>query len=247
MHLGEELGDRIEVMRRDAAGYEIETLVIERQRLGLGEGDTQIAETAPRGFDLHLVEHFLGDIGCPHARHMRREGIGDMPAAGGNVEDTPGSLRRGESDKAFEALALGVGFGSQVMGGVLAELVLDEGLAHGGAPCEFAPLIAGRSPGGYRARGADSFSESSGAMRPSGCRGAQKRPLMPARITDTLCTAMPTPALIPSGRRRYRRSRGGRCRTSTPSVRPRSAAKTARRRQWRTSRRAARCRPGWSR
>ena len=91
--------DRIEVVRRDAAGDEIEARVIERQRLGLGEGDAHIRKPAPLRFALHLVEHFVGDIGRPYPRDVRREGIGDMAAAGCDIEHAPRLLRRGEGDQ----------------------------------------------------------------------------------------------------------------------------------------------------
>ena len=76
-------------MRRDAAGDEIEARILERQRLGLGVGGAHIGEAALLRFGLHHVEHFLGDVGRPDARDMRREGVGDVAAAGGDVEHAP--------------------------------------------------------------------------------------------------------------------------------------------------------------
>jgi len=53
--------------------------------------------------DRHQVDKPLGhgdvgDVGGPHTRDMRREGIGDMAAAGGDVEHAPVFVRGGEGD-----------------------------------------------------------------------------------------------------------------------------------------------------
>jgi hypothetical protein len=61
---------------------------------------------------------------------MRRKGIGDMAAAGGDVERAPALLRRGEGDQPLQALAERVRRAGELAGGVLAELFLDEGLVH---------------------------------------------------------------------------------------------------------------------
>ena len=63
---------------------------------------------------------------------MRRKGIGDMAAAGRDVERAPAFLRRGQRHHALQALAERVRFAGEVAGGGLAELLLDEGLAHDG-------------------------------------------------------------------------------------------------------------------
>ena len=65
---------------------------------------------------------------------MRREGIGDMAAAGRDVERAPVFLRRGQRDQALQALAERVRLAGEIAGGGLAELLLDEGLAHDGVP-----------------------------------------------------------------------------------------------------------------
>ena len=105
VHLVEEIRDRVEVMRRDAAGDQVEAGVLERQRLGLGVSRAHIGEAALLRFAFHHVEHFLGDVGRPHALDMRREGVGDVAAAGGDVERAPGLLRGGERDQPLQALA----------------------------------------------------------------------------------------------------------------------------------------------
>ncbi len=97
-------------MWRDAAGDEIEAFVLEGQGFSFGVGRAHVVEATFGGFRLDHVEHFLGDVGCPDARNMRREGIGDVTAAGRNVEDAPVLFRRGQFDKALQALALCVRF-----------------------------------------------------------------------------------------------------------------------------------------
>ena len=130
VHFAEEFRDRVEVMRRNAAGDEIERAVLERQRLGLGVGDADIAEAALGGFRFHLVEHFLGDVGRPHALDMRRKGVGDMAAAGGDVERAPGLLRLREIDEALQTFAERVRCRGEVARGGLAEVFLDERFIH---------------------------------------------------------------------------------------------------------------------
>ena len=105
MHLVEKIRNRVEVMRRDAAGDEVEAGVLERQRLGLGVSRAHIGEAALLRFAFHHVEHFLGDVGRPDPLDMRRESVGDVAAAGGDIERAPVFLRRGEVDQPLQALA----------------------------------------------------------------------------------------------------------------------------------------------
>ena len=56
---------------------------------------------------------------------MRREGIRDVAAAGGDVERAPGLLRGGKGDQPLQALAGRVRFAGEVVRGSLAELLLD--------------------------------------------------------------------------------------------------------------------------
>ena len=104
--------------------------VLEGQRLGLGVGGAHVGEAALFRFAFDHVEHFLGDVGRPDALDMRREGVGDMAAAGGDVEHAPVFLRRGQLDEALQALAEPVRRAGEVARGGLAELFLDEGFAH---------------------------------------------------------------------------------------------------------------------
>ena len=117
-------------MRRDAAGDQIEARILERQRLGLGVSGAHIGEPALLRFRPHHVDHFLGDVGRPHALDVRREGVGDVAAAGRDIERAPVFLRAGQLDQPLEAGAFGVHGGGQIAGGGLAELFLDEGLVH---------------------------------------------------------------------------------------------------------------------
>ena len=132
MHFAKKLRDRVEVMRRDPACHQIEAFVLERQRLGLGISGAQVGKAAFGGFAFHHVEHFLGDIGRPDALDMRCEGVGDVAAAGGDVQCAPVLLRFGEIDEALQALAQRVRRGGEVARGGLAEMFLDEGLVHEG-------------------------------------------------------------------------------------------------------------------
>ena len=106
-------------MRCDAAGDEIETLVLEWKRLSFGVGGANIGEAALGSFAFHHVEHFLRNVCCPHARDMRRERISDVPAAGCNVERMPVLLRGGEGDKAFQALSGRMRLARQIVSGSL--------------------------------------------------------------------------------------------------------------------------------
>src|SRR5262245_46214239 len=119
------------MMRRYAAGDEIETLVFERERFGFGVGGANIFKVALVRFRFYQVEHFLGNVGRPNTPDMRREGIGDMPAARGNIQRIPVSLRGGEGDESLQALAERMRRAGQVARRRLAELLLDEGFGHG--------------------------------------------------------------------------------------------------------------------
>ena len=118
------------MMRRDPAGDQVEACVLERQRFGLSVSRAHIGEAALLRFTLHHVEHFLSNVGCPHALDMRREGVGDVAAAGGDVERAPGLLRGGEGDQPLQALAQRMRRRGEIAGGGLAELLLDQGLVH---------------------------------------------------------------------------------------------------------------------
>ena len=118
-------------MRCDAAGDEVETLVLEGKRLSFGVGGANIGEAALGSFAFHHVEHLLRNVCCPHARDMRRERVGNVPAAGGNVEPMPAFLRGGEGDKAFQALSSRVWLAGQIVSGSFAELLLDGCFGHG--------------------------------------------------------------------------------------------------------------------
>ena len=74
------------MMRRDAADDQVEASVLERQRLDLNVSRAHDGEPRFLRFALHHIEHFLGSVGRPHALDVRREGIGDVAAAGGDVE-----------------------------------------------------------------------------------------------------------------------------------------------------------------
>ena len=119
------------MVRRDAAGDQIEARILERQGLGLGVSGADIGEAALLRFALYLVEHFLGDVGRPDAPDVRRKGVGDMAAAGGDVEHAPVFRRRGEFDQPLEAFAQRVRLTGEIMRGGLAELFLDQRLVHG--------------------------------------------------------------------------------------------------------------------
>ncbi len=131
MHLGEEFRYRIEVMRCDPAGDEVEAPIFERKCLGLGVCSTNVGEAALACFALHHVEHFLSNIGRPHARDMWRESVGNVATTGGNVQCAPVLLRRGEGDKALQALSGGMRLAGQIVSGSLAELLLDGCFRHG--------------------------------------------------------------------------------------------------------------------
>src|SRR5262249_3609449 len=75
----------------------------------------------------HLGDHLGRDVGRPNARDVRRERIGDVPAAGRDVEHAPIFLRLGQRDEAFEALALRRRLAREIACGVAAELLLNEG------------------------------------------------------------------------------------------------------------------------
>src|SRR5262245_66201295 len=61
---------------------------------------------------------------------MRRKTIGDMTAAGRDVEDMPVLLRGGEGDQTLETFAERVRLAGQIACGSLAEFFLDEALVH---------------------------------------------------------------------------------------------------------------------
>src|SRR5262245_18896269 len=118
-------------MRRYAAGDEIETLVFERECFGLGVGGANIRKAALVRFHFYQVEHFLGNVGRPHAPDMRRKGVGDVSTARGDIQRGPVFLRGGECDEPLQALAERMWRAGQVARRRLAELLLDEGFGHG--------------------------------------------------------------------------------------------------------------------
>src|SRR6516225_10552705 len=131
MHLGEKFRYRIEVMGRDAAGDEVEALVLERKRLRFGIGGANVGEAALGRFALHHVEHFLSYVGRPHTRDMWSESISNVAATGGDVQCMPVLFRRGEGDQALQALSGRVRLAGQIVSGSLAELLLDSCFGHG--------------------------------------------------------------------------------------------------------------------
>ena len=117
-------------MRRNAAGDEIESLVLERQGLRLGIGDAQVSKRALADLLAHDIEHFLGDVGCPHARDMRREGVRRMAGAGRHIEHLPVWLRLRQFDQPIEALALGVRLAREIAARGSTELFLYQRFRH---------------------------------------------------------------------------------------------------------------------
>ena len=120
----------LEMVRRDAAGYQIETRIFERHRFGFGVGGSRVRQAALLRLGLHHVEHFLGDVSGPYTRDMRRESVGDMTATGRDVEDMPVLLRGGKGDQTLETFAERVRLAGQIACGGLAEFFLDEALVH---------------------------------------------------------------------------------------------------------------------
>ena len=118
-------------MRRDTAGDQVEARILERQGLGLGVSGADIGEAAFLRFALHLVEHFLSDVGRPDAPDMRCKGVSDMASAGGDVEHAPVFLRGGELDQPLKTFAERVRLTGEIVRGGLAELFLDQRLVHG--------------------------------------------------------------------------------------------------------------------
>ncbi len=93
------------MVRRDAAGDQIEAVILEWQRFRLGVSGAQVGQPALVRLGFDHIEHFLSDVGGPDAIDMRGEEVGDMAAAGGDVEHAPVFLRGGEGDQTLKALA----------------------------------------------------------------------------------------------------------------------------------------------
>ena len=113
--LVEEARDALEMVRGDAAGHEIERLVLERQRLRLRVGDPHVRELALGDLGADQRQHLLGDVGRPDALDVRRERIRRVAGAGCDVEGAPGRLRLRELHQSLEALALGVRLAGEIM------------------------------------------------------------------------------------------------------------------------------------
>src|SRR5262245_4841479 len=118
------------MVRRNAAGHQVEACVLERHRFSFCIGGSHVLQAAFLRLGLYHIEHFLGDVGGPYARNMRRKSIGDMAAAGRDVEDMPALLRGGEGDQTLETFAERVRLAGQIACGSLAEFFLDEALVH---------------------------------------------------------------------------------------------------------------------
>lgn len=120
----------LKMVRRDAAGHQIETRIFERHRFGFGVGGSHVRQGALLRLGLHHIEHFLGDVGGPHTRDMRRESVGDMATTSRDVEDMPALLWGGEGDQTLETFPDRVRLAGQIACGSLAEFFLDKALVH---------------------------------------------------------------------------------------------------------------------
>src|SRR5215472_8349077 len=118
-------------MRRNTAGDQIENLILEGQGFSFGIGRADILQTALLRFSLNQIEHFLSNIGRPHARDMRRKNVGDMAPARSDIKRMPALLGGSEGNQALKALPEGMWCAGQVTGGSLSEFLLDEGFVHG--------------------------------------------------------------------------------------------------------------------
>ena len=115
------------MMRRDAAGDEIEGLGVEGQCLCIGNGGGRGGEALAAGELAGLVQQLRRDVGCKHARDVRREGGGGVPSPGCDVERRPLPQRCGQFDEAGKTGTLGVHVRGRLVRGIGAELRLHEG------------------------------------------------------------------------------------------------------------------------
>ena len=119
------------MVRRDPTRDKIEALVLERQCFSLCICRADVGKAALCSFAFDHVEHFLSDVRRPNAGNMGRKSVGDMAAASGDVKNAPAFLRGGERNQPFQAFTDRVWFAGEVVGCGFAELLLDEGFAHG--------------------------------------------------------------------------------------------------------------------
>src|SRR5262245_28621501 len=118
------------MMRCDPASDEIEALVPEWQCFSLCICSADVGKAARGCLALHHIEHFLRDVGCPHARNVRRKSVCDMSATGGDIKNVPVFLRGGEGHQPLQAFAERVRLAGEVVRGGFTKLLLDEGFAH---------------------------------------------------------------------------------------------------------------------
>ena len=101
-HPGEAGGEIGPMMGAVAAGDDIETGVLERQRLGPPAPRDDRAQPACRGRLANGGQHRVGEVVGDHFARERRDGERDMPAAAAEIEDPAARPRRDECREPVE-------------------------------------------------------------------------------------------------------------------------------------------------
>ncbi len=101
-HFRAEAGRIREVMRRDAAGDQVEALVGEREVLGVGQRELYVGDAPAQDELPGRHEHGFGEVGGDHPGDMGSDGQGGVAAPGGDVERHAAWMVSGERGQALQ-------------------------------------------------------------------------------------------------------------------------------------------------
>ena len=122
----DELRGSIEVVRRDAAGDEVEGVVVEGELLGSGVLEFDVGDTFAGDVCFRSLEHLRRDVAGDDARDVRRELERCVTPTRRHVEDMPVGLRLREFEEALQIRTLRVRRAGDVVLRAFAKTLLGE-------------------------------------------------------------------------------------------------------------------------
>src|SRR5881628_896023 len=125
-HLADESGAIGEMMRRHAAGDELELPILKGQGAGVGFTEAHVRDALAAYEPLRGIEHLLREVGRNDLAHARGEGKRGVAAPGGDIEYAPVPFGIDQLEHPVEAFAFRMVGARYVAFGVQAELPFDE-------------------------------------------------------------------------------------------------------------------------
>ena len=116
------------MVRGDAAGDQLESLVVEGQVVGRGLAVADVVDALTANVRLGLLQHGGRQVAGDHAGDEGREGQGGVAAAGGDIEGAPVRLGLRHGQQVRKIGPAGVIHTADVGGGEAAETLAREGL-----------------------------------------------------------------------------------------------------------------------